>query len=407
MNEIPKISITQDFVTDDNDEEMDSECTGNIEEAHTDMEDLDSDDKSGQIASSQLLKTRKKVKSKKIDECATDIEDCQDSGTDFEEDLVKSSDEQLSLNEFLDQGVFEETSSFGGANKTKHSRKAKRASLFVPVDEDDGAVTDCEDLNSSDNELIIEECPPDPRFDNFLVENDDFSSVNVDNSAYVQGKKKRMVQSKCVDRSDSDSDMPAGNWNELSDVENFALSDQEDQPKFFSHIKHSASAFDAEEMILVASDNEGACSKSKTEPIPEISVEFKCKPKKHHHRHTRHVQHNQNKNALTVKPNPDEAVTDVENLDSSDDEGTNLRKKLSIPFAYVAGDRSTTDVEDFDVDEDCIPSTSNDIKLPSPVREITVMRADKHGDPVAKVMPLVATANGAFLGIQEDYVDKG
>lgn len=407
MNEIPKISITQDFLTDENDEEMDNECTGNIEEAHTDMEDLDSDDKNEQFASGQLLKARKKVKSKKIDECATDIEDCQDSGSDFEIELVKSCDEQLSLNEFLDQGVIEETSSFSGGDKTKHSRKGKRASLFVPIDEDDGAITDCEDLDTSDNEIIIVECPPDPKYDNFLLENDDFNSVNVDNSAYIQAKKKRMVQAKCIDNSDSEFDMPAGNWNELSDVENIALSDQEENPKFFSHIKHSASAFDAEEMILVASDNEGACSTSRTEPTPEISVQFKCKPKRSHHR-VRHSQQNQNKNVLAVKQNPDEGVTDVENLDSSDDEGTNLRKNLSIPLAYInSGDRSLTDVEDFDIDEDCIPSTSNDIRLPSPVREITVMRSDKHGDPVAKVMPLVATANGAFLGIQEDYVDKG
>lgn len=406
MNEIPKISITQDFLTDENDEEMDNECSGNIEEAHTDMEDLDSDDKNEQFASGQLLKARKKVKSKKIDECATDIEDCQDSGSDIEIELVKSCD-QMSLNEFLDQGVIEETSSFGGGNKTKHSRKGKRASLFVPVDEDDGAVTDCEDLDTSDNEIIIVECPPDPKYDNFLLENDDYNSVNVDNSAYIEDKKKRMVQSKCIDNSDSESDMPAGNWNELSDVENIALSDQEENPKFFSHIKHSPSAYDAEEMIMVASDNEGACSTSRTEPIPEISVQFKCKQKRSHHR-VRHSQQKQNKNVLAVQQNPDEGVTDVENLDSSDDEGTNIRKNLSIPLAYInSGDRPLTDVEDFDIDEDCIPSTSNDIKLPSPVREITVMRSDKHGDPVAKVMPLVANANGAFLGIQEDYVDKG
>lgn len=407
MNEIPKISITQDFLTDENDEEMDNECSGPIEEAHTDMEDLDSDDKNEQFASGQLLKARKKVKSKKIDECATDIEDCQDSGSDIEIELVKSCEDQMSLNEFLDQGVIEETSSFGGGNKTKHSRKGKRASLFVPVDEDDGAVTDCEDLDTSDNEIIIVECPPDPKYDNFLLENDDYNSVNVDNSAYIEDKKKRMVQSKCIDNSDSESDMPAGNWNELSDVENIALSDQEENPKFFSHIKHSASAYDAEEMIMVASDNEGACSTSRTEPIPEISVQFKCKQKRSHHR-VRHSQQKQNKNVLAVQQNPDEGVTDVENLDSSDDEGTNIRKNLSIPLAYInSGDRPLTDVEDFDVDEDCIPSTSNDIKLPSPVREITVMRSDKHGDPVAKVMPLVANANGAFLGIQEDYVDKG
>lgn len=402
MNEIPKISITQDFVTDDHDEEIDSECTGNISEVHTDIEDLDSDDKNKRFASDQLLKTRRKVKTKRISDCATDIEDCQDSGSDdaSECNSCKDGDEQLSLNEFLDQGYTEETC---GDLQTKLSCRMKRASLIPPA-EDDGAVTDMEDLNSSDNEIIIIDVPNDPKYDNFLVENDDFSSVSVENSALVENRKKRMVTSKNVQSSDSEDDLPRGNWNELSDVENIALSDQEDQPQF-GRIRHSASAFDAEEMVLVASDNEGACSK--IEQQPEIAVEFICPRRKKSHNRNRQAKGHK-KNMLAVQPNPEEGITDVENLDSSDDEGTNLRKKLMIPLAYVSSDsKALTDVEDFDVDEDCIPSTSNDIKLPSPVREITVMREDKHGDPVAKVMPLVVSANGSYLGVQEEYVDKG
>lgn len=406
MNEIPKISITQDFLTDDHDDENDSECMGNISEAHTDIEDLDSDDKNAQFSTGNLLKARKKVKSKRIDDCATDVEDCQDSGSDdaSENSPYKINDDQLSLNEFLDQGFTEETTSFNGANKIKQSRKAKRASLFVPVDEDDGAVTDCEDLNSSDNEILVVDCLEDPKFENFLVENDDFNSVSVENSALVQNTKKRVTLSKNVESSDSEGDLAKGNWNELSDVENIALSDQEDQAKFH-RIKHSASAFDAEEMILVASDNENACPRY--EHQPNIAVEFVSRLKKTNTRN-RHSKRNQNKNTLAVQQNPDEAVTDVENLDSSDDEGTNLRKKLTIPLAYVnSGNKPLTDVEDFDIDDDCLPCCSKDIKLPSPVREITVMREDKHGDPVAKVMPLVVSANGSYLSIQDDYVDKG
>lgn len=404
MNEIPKISITSEFVTDDHDEEIDSECTGNISDVHTDIEDLDSDDKNKQYAPDQLLKTRRKVKTKRIEECATDVEDCQDSGSD--DASVKSTcwDDQLSLNEFLDQGFTEETC---GPIKTKLSSRNKRFSL-IPPDVDDGAVTDCEDLNSSDNEILIVDIPNDPKYDNFLIENGDFSSVSVENSALVQNKRQRVTLSKNVESSDSDDDLPKGNWNELSDVENIALSDQEDQPKF-TRIRHSASAFDAEEMILVASDNEGACSKVVHQP--EIAVEFiSPRPKKLHsrNRHSKNLGKNPNKNSLAVQPNPDEGITDVENLDSSDDEGTNLRKNLTIPLAYVSSDnKALTDVEDFDVDEDCIPSTSNDIKLPSPVREIVVVREDKHGDPVSKVMPLVVSANGSYLGIQEEYVDKG
>lgn len=403
MNEIPKISITQDFASDD---ELDENESGNIAEAHTDIEDLDSDEKnSRRFPTNQLMAERKKVRTKKIEDCGTDIEDCVGSGSD--EELIVCCDDQLSLTEFLDQGFIEETSTYDGANKTKHSRKGKRASLFVPP-EDDGAVTDCEDLNSSDNEIMIVNCQDNTAYDNFLLENDDFSSVNVENSAFVQAnKKKRFVASKNVDYSDSEGDLPRGNWNELSDVENFALSDQEDQPKFFNRIKHSASAFDAEEMIMVVSDNETAYSKS--EPHPEIAVSFTSARSKKSHSRARAAKNNANKNSLTVQTNDGaEAITDVENLDSSDDEGPNLRKTLSIPLAYVSsGNKALTDVEDFDVDDDCIPSTSTDIKLPSPVREITVMREDKHGDPVSKVMPLVVSSNGSYLGINDDYIDKG
>lgn len=399
MNEIPKISITQDFVTDD--DESDKECSANINEAHTDIEDLDSDDRNSQFPSSQMLIARKKVKSKKIDDCATDIEDCIGSGSD--DDFVKRDyDVDLSLTEFLDQGFTDETSNYGGGDNIKHSRKAKRASLFVPRD-DDGAITDCEDM-VSENEIEVVDCQDNTEFDNILLENDDFSSVNVENSAIVQAKPKRFTTSKNVDYSDSDADLPRGNWNELSDVENLALSEHEDDIKFT--MKHSASAFDAEEMILVTSDNEVSCPKY--EPPPEIAVVFSNIRTKKAHRTRHHPKPNPNKNSLAVQRNPDEAITDVENLDSSDDESPNLRKNLSIPIAYVSsGSKSLTDVEDFDVDDDCIASTSRDIKLPSPVREIVVMREDKHGDPVAKVMPLVATANSSFLGINDDYVDRG
>lgn len=403
MNEIPKISITQDFVTDDHDDDGSDCSANNIYDAHTDMEDLDSDDKNSQ--GTHLLNARKKVKSKRIDNCATDVEDCMGSGSEDDILVTHVSDEhRLSLTEFLDQGFVEETANYGGGDKIKHSRKAKRASLFVPP-EDDGAVTDCEDMNSSDAEIDIVECPDNSEYDNFLLENDDFSSVNVENSAFVQATKKQFTASKNVDYSDSEGDLPRGNWNELSDVENIPLSDQEDEPQFM-RIRHSASAFDAEEMMMVVSDIEGACSNY--EPTPEIAVAFvSTRPKKSHSRR-HHQKSNQNKNSLAVQQNPDEAVTDVENLDSSDDESPNLRKNLTIPIAYVSsGNRFHTDVEDFDVDEDCMPSTSKDIKLPSPVREITVMREDKHGDPVSKVMPLVVSASGSYLGINEDYVDKG
>lgn len=428
MNEIPRISITQDFVTDDHEnDEIDGDADHDqpdIYDAHTDIEDLDSEDGKG-FPTMSLLKTRKKVKSKKIDDCATDVEDCQDSGSDDASDRTRPIDDKLSLNEFLDQGYTDETSSFNGANKINQSHRGKRPSLLVPQ-EDDGAITDCEDLNTSDNEdetsIVIVNTADDRNYDNFLIENDDYSSGNVQNSAFVKNnaEKKcrfRASSSRNSNRSGSEADLPLNTWNELSDVENVDLSDQEEPQQFFGKIKHSPSAFEFEEMIMAISDVEDA-GPSYSEEIPApILVSFvnSKRPKKlrlpSRNRKTRNAQYaqNQKQSMLTVAQTPDEAVTDVENLDSSDDDGVNIRKTLSIPIAYVSSSRSLTDVEDFDVEDTDIaaPSTSYDIKLPSPVREIVVMREDKNGDPVAKVMPLVANGGGSYLGVAEEYVDKG
>lgn len=404
MNEIPKISITQDFVTDDHEDEADEdECPGDIHEAHTDMEDLDSEDGKGGFPTIQLLKTRKKVKSKKIEHSGTDIEDCQDSGSDdaYERPIE---DSKLSLNEFLDQGYVEETSSFGGDVKIKQSQRGKRASLLIPRD-DDGAITDLEDLNTSDND----ETPISPKdnrdqqqFNSFLVENDDYSSGNIKNSSSVKNNSiRRMRTAKRIDQSDSEDDLSP---NHACEVENFALSDPDEDEEYCGRVRNSASAFDFEELIMAVSDIEDSYPSQMQPEFQPIEVSFvNNRPKKLRcSTRTRKAA----SSTLAVIQSPDEAVTDVENLDSSDDEGPNVRKKLVIPIAYVNSNKSLTDVEDFDIDDMDVPSTSRDIKLPSPVREIVVMKEDKHGDPVAKVMPLV-TDSSTFLGIVDPYVDKG
>lgn len=385
MNQIPEISITQDFNIDGED----IESTGNIEDANTDIEELDSDETNNRLAS------KKDNSNNSIDGSATDFEECVDSGSDDASDLDQHYNIHLNLNEFLDQGFIQEISSCGDNDEMKHCQKKKHI-MIVPV-EDKGTLTDCEDINSSDHELIIEEISNDSEFDNFLIDNDDFNSFNVDNSKYLQTTKNHIN----LNSSDSES----CTYNEVSDVENFTLSDHEGRSKLSDNIRPtSTSGYDAEEITLQASDNDD--TRPSIETVQEISVIFKQSRAKKIRSSIR--QKNKNNNSLFVKQNSNEDVTDVENIDSSDDESPNLRKSLSIPLAYVnTSIKPLTDVEDFDVDEDCIPTTSNDIKLPSPVREITVMKAMKNGDPVAKVMPLVINENGSFLGIPEKYLDKG
>lgn len=408
MNEIPVISITQDFNIDD-EEENENEGAENIEDAHTDMEDLDSSgDDRGKSINGQTLAARRKVKTKKISDCATDIEDCIDSGSDCDSDQ-RNCDVELSLNEFLDQGVVEETASFDGKNKIKNSQRNKRASLIPPADEA-GGVTDCEDYDASDEEFAIDIIDMDTvanhYFDNFLITTDDFTSQSVQNSSFVKnkhghpdGRKKwRASTSKRVEMSDSDSEKPT-NWGELSDVENFPVSDRDDD--YCGKMKHSASALDVEEINMVASDVEESWVESQKDQQPEIDISFTNR----HPKRTRTRKPKENKNALAVKQNSDEGITDVENLNSSDDDSSNIRKKLSIPIAFVSsGNKGLTDVEDFDMDEDCIASTSTDIRLPSPVREIIVMREDKEGEVAKKVMPLVT--NSSLLAVEE-YIEKG
>lgn len=406
MNEIPKISITQDFSNNDPDDFDTNECRAEcIQDAHTDIENLDSDRECNTPKSQLLLKARKKVKSKKIDHCATDIEDCEDSGSDDAGDLCKAYDARLSLNEFLDQGFVEETSSFGGNDKIKHSKSVKNASLLIPQ-EDDGAVTDCEDLYGSDNEnetLSKEMIASNQKFNDFLLDNDDFSSVDVSNAALTRLTK---AHHQNYNVSDNECGLPMNNWNELSDVESILFSDQEGASNSGSQIR-SKNTFEAEEMSFALSDVEDTCKGIQTKSQPEIAVSFANRRSKRS-RNTLHasMKANRSGNSLIVQKTADEGATDVENLESSDDEQVNMRKTLSIPMALVNAAMAHTDVEDFDADDIDLPEAAVDIKLPSPSREIIVSREDKHGDPVSKCMPLVANSAG-FLGIAASYVDKG
>lgn len=407
MNEIPKISITQDFSNNDPEDLDTNECVAEcIQDAHTDIENLDSDMEGSAPKNQLLLIARQKVKSKKIDNCATDIEDCEDSGSDDVSDLCKTYDARLSLNEFLDQGFVDETSSFGGNDKIKHSRRIKNASLLIPQ-EDDGAVTDCEDLYGSDNEnetISKEMIASNQKFNDFLLDNDDFSSVDVSNSALVRLMKSN---NRSYNASDNECGLPINNWNELSDVENIVFSDHEGATSNNPQ-KRYKNTFEAEEMTLALSDVEDTCGAiPRIKSQPEIAVSFANRRSKRS-RNTLHAQSmkaNRSGSSLAVQKNADDGATDVENLESSDDEKVNMRKTLSIPMALVNAAMAQTDVEDFDADDMDVPE-AEDIKLPSPSREIIVSREDKHGDPVSKCMPLVANSSG-FLGIAESYVDKG
>lgn len=401
-NEIPKISITHDDAVDiDNDQD---DNNYNIKEAHTDIEDLDSDNEQKRPKSPcKMLKIRKK---KLTNECATDIEDYNDSGSDLEP--PKIDEDRVSLSEFLDQGYVEETST-PGAGHGKSKKTSNSAGLCVtPID--DGALTDCENVETSDED---EEVPNEKmseannKFDSFLLNSDDFNTVSVQGSSIVNSRKqcRSSTSNSPSNLSDSDDDQRRFSRFDVSDVEDIMFSDDNGAQKYCGKMKHSVSALDAEEITLQDSDNEDVGHRDSRKPsYPEINIQFLAPGGSV-------LRHRKNKskkifNKLAVHKEPDEILTDIENLNSSDeDEDDDSKSNLAIPAAICSHNLALTDVEDLDVDDDVIQSCSKDVKLPSPVREITVMTEDKQGDPIAKVMPLLNT--NMHLGVTEPYMDKG
>lgn len=429
VNEIPVISITPDDSNPNLDDNDNDDRKYDINDAHTDIEDLDSDDENGSGPSprmrtpSRALRIRRKSSSsskKNISEAVTDIEDYNDSD---DSDSVKEENEEqkIDLNEFLDQGFVEEMSSHARAGRVggmKQSRNTFKATLFAPV-EDDGGITDCEDFDTSGDEAESKPEPVDQKpFDEILQEMliDDGNNVSIQDATTLNACRSPAAPSSACVSDGSESENDDGGKREgakyrykRSTVENIMLSD-DDARKFFNRIRPSKSALEAEEIVMQASDYE-ECA----EPSPDVNITFQsCDRVKVRRRHLRSHQRAGTSAAavsgstLLVAVNPDEGVTDVENLNSSDDddETGGARSHLTIPTAVIkCSDCGLTDVEDFDIDEDCIPADRGDIKLPSPVREITLMTQDTSGDPITKVMPL--NSSGTFLGVVESYIDKG
>lgn len=183
INEIPKISITQDYAS--GDEIDDNECTANIKEVHTDVEELSSDGgahrRVDRVKGNTLKIRKKKVAHGDISEAGTDIEDLNDSQSEDECGTPAFDDIEISLTEFLDQGFVDETASFDGNDKLKQSQRNKRASLLGVASNENGGVTDCEDLQTSDDEIDIINLddPANQHYDNFLTFIDDFNTVSV------------------------------------------------------------------------------------------------------------------------------------------------------------------------------------------------------------------------------------
>lgn len=418
MSDVPVISIdeVESLGTDDESRRP------SINECHTDVEDLESDQDRNNKRNSLIDTLKKNIK---CNGSVTDVEDCEGSSGDEEVENKEYNNEAFSLNEFLDQGMIDEHANLqGNTKKTKlqamHSvAKSPSPTAFNltinPIDI--GGTTDVEDMESSGDEVEEEKNYSD---DDKPIILEGANVVDVHDSMNKQKKPEKYAPRVAIDPSSSSSSESENEKCKTklkphktkkshqrceeakSDTENIYFSDDgksKKDPKSTPVLETP----DIEVMAFEGSDLE----ENENEKFPEINITFvdsSIKKKK------------RIKPKLTPAPSPmlalpenqDEALTDVENLNSSDDDEEDYkptRPKHLMPLAVVKSD-ALTDIEDFDDEEeeenedDKIP----EVPLPSPVREFTVLVENKNGEPYKQTTPL---PDNVYLGFDDLDADKG
>lgn len=421
MADIPVISITQvEGQSDSADDDVnDNIHSHNIREALTDIENLDSDEGQTRRSSHSLLNAKRR----QSDGGVTDVEDYNVSDEDDDDEITRSDSEEkyqntFLLQEFLDQGFVNESmhmSGFaGGQSGTRRSFRTKVAHCNI-----DGAITDYENIETSDDDAEIPPRPVTPgKYNDILVLSAGMNSVSI--SDHVS--RRESIFSLATSESDEEQPGPRPKsalkkpkrvkaFN-VSDVENILFTDEE--ADYCGAIRHSKSAFDAEEMYIESSDAEEYRSEKRVS-FPEIDISFgrlkpaECILRNRKQKTVRQATGNSSM-MLRIDHRDDDGHTDVENLNSSDDDDETSGCKTIIPTAYIRSDHyPMTDVEDFDDGDEDGPQSdpddcSRDIRMPSPMREMTVVKEAATGARVAKVMPML---DAHFLGIEDTYLDKG
>lgn len=420
--EVPLISITQDENDDFNDDE--SSTKPNINECHTDVEDLDSD-----TGKNNFLISNSRRNSK-YNGSVTDVEDYDDSDDDNVVEQEPDYGPEISLSEFLDQGFTDESAKIVGDEMSKttamHSAsKTPRPSAFnLNVAYEQGGVTDFEDLEASDDE----------ENDSGEVYSDDDKALvlegtnSVDIHDSVSNRKKpekhqpKIIETQKSSSSDSDEEKCKVRQKPhklfvkrhqkceeaKSDVENIYFSDDNKSKSKNKKIPILETP-DIEVIAFEGSDIEEIDNQDMK--FPEINISFAENDKKRSK--PKYKKTPAPSPMLNLPSNTEEGVTDVENLESSDDDDDvqcskkgNTSKNL-IPIALIKCD-ALTDVEDFD-DPDDEESDSDEksepnIVLPSPVRELVVLLENKSGEPTSQTIPL---PDNVFLGFDDLDIDKG
>uniref|UniRef100_A0A182NAA6 Uncharacterized protein n=1 Tax=Anopheles dirus TaxID=7168 RepID=A0A182NAA6_9DIPT len=426
MSDIPLISITKEC---SDDEELSSSSPTNkmnIEDALTDTEDLimDGGQREKKVAPSTPIPPA--VNNLSLIEAlqtpltgaVTDVEDCSDTSDEEERDKKPTREVEISLDDFLDQGYVDEMtkSDQRGAKPKILTRSSSKATegghktLKVCVDAS-AALTDCEDCAMSgdedaENATVIPDCPED-----ILMRVDaDNGMVDIHN-AVRRRQEKHLPKMEPVQSSSSDSDepeckvvrhrkphrkaVPSENRN-TSDCENILMSEEE-STACAAKPPCAGSVFDADEITIETSDHEN----EQSTVFPEINICFVTDDNELDQGRKLPKANSSRPSSLSVgQPNPEDAVTDVENLDSSDsDNDAPQQGKRLIPRAVARGGKGggLTDVEDFNASDDEGDNDDDDrlgmggeehSYLPSPTREIAIMRGDGTGGQTSNVMPL-------------------
>ncbi|XP_053691103.1 serine-rich adhesin for platelets-like [Sabethes cyaneus] len=401
FTEIPVIAITQEC---SDDEELDDVSKLNINDAHTDTEDL--------IMEQDTVRFRKGTKTGNamidaikptMNGSVTDVEDCTDSDDDDSE--AKSAKEaDIVLDRFLDQGYVDETTSAeskGGKPKllTRSCSKATESNTLRVFTDVSNALTDCEDMSDDDDSLgkvSIPDCPED-----ILARDNENDAVAIHNVVRRRQDKHFHKQEPAKDSS-SESDTADSNVRHRkchrkvderpkSEYENLMMSDDEMAGACASaQINRRSVLFDAEELVMESSDVE----EDRTNVFPEINITFVANER---NSPIEQPKKKRPSSLMVQAPNPDEALTDVENLDSSseseDEKGTPVNRLIPIAVVRAGKSGGITDVEDFNDSDDCDelePKREVGSEfLPSPVREIAILKQNASGEQRQNVMPLL------------------
>uniref|UniRef100_W8B468 Uncharacterized protein n=1 Tax=Ceratitis capitata TaxID=7213 RepID=W8B468_CERCA len=393
---LPVISVTtneqseSESSEDSNSNDMDYNFNnGNV----TDVEDLDSqvDIKKlyTQKASSHTLHI---PKLSERDADATDIEDYNDTDSDEDEKSNVYPELKLSLQEFLQHGLREQ-SMIDNEAKEKVENKAGDFLQAQNLNQTNDYLTDCEDYNT-DSEL----------------ENDCEKSVCVDLDTAVGEQGRVFIADRACPNNENDNSDEYEDLSILSDISELAsaLSDAGGAgggARGLSEDEVMEMSGDEEECQIAISepaseneDDENIYDSASNASLPPIDVAFISTGSQQRRKST---TMSVNKNAFLAVSNAhiEEVLTDVEKLDDSagEDSFDSEEEEKSIPRAVILSakgedDDDITDVEDIFCDDNT--QSSHDLNsvteaiLPPAHREMVVLKEDDNGDTIENVMPL-------------------